>query len=285
MPAGFNNITEYVNALAKNGQVHSTTFRKVPSQASTASIWVDLSMAAGFPLANYYAAEPLVAAVLSSRKGIFFGFDRDPAKTFLTHLGLTTPTAAFVGQFQLLDYVLFYPFVDMDSLDLQEMDNTVTLPRYTDGIGLQVMAVAVTPSVGGGAFTFDYINQDGNLKTSPVQTCNTAAVSIASLVTSAPATNAQKGPFLTLASGDYGVRSIVSITNTVANGGLISLVLVKPLCDSVIREINTTREINFLQHNMVPPRIIDGAYLNMICYPAGSVAAGLLLGQAKFVWN
>lgn len=281
---GFNNITEYVNALASNGQVHSTTFRKIPSQASTANIWVDLSMAAGFPLPNYYATEPLVAAVLSSRKGIFFGFDRSPAKTFLTHLGLTTPTAGFVGPFMLLDYVLYYPFVDMDSLDLQEMDNTVTLPRYGTE-GLQVMAVAVTPSVGGGSFTFDYINQDGNLKTSPVQKCNTASVSIASLITSAPATNAEKGPFLRLANGDSGVRSIVSLTNLVANGGLISLVLVKPLCDSVIREVNTTRELDFLQHNMIPPRIIDGAYLNMICYPSGSVAAGSLLGQAKFVWN
>ncbi len=282
---GFNNITEYVDALANNGQVHSTTFRKVPSQASTALVWADLSMAAGFPLANYYAAEPLVAATLLGRKGIFYGFDKAPAKTYLTHFGLTTPTAAFVGQFKLMDYLMFYPFVDMDSVDLQEMDNTVTLPRFTDGDGVQVMAVAVTPSVGGGSFTFDYINQNGDLKTSPTQICNTAAVSIASLITSAAATNAEKGPFLRLASGDTGVRSIVSLTNLVANGGLISLVLVKPLCDSVIREINTTRELNFLMHNMMPPQIVDGSFLNLICLPAGSIAAGLLLGQAKFIWN
>jgi len=31
------------------------------------------------------------------------------------------------------DYLLFYPQVDMDSVDPQAMDNTVTLPRYESG--------------------------------------------------------------------------------------------------------------------------------------------------------
>ena len=175
--------------------------------------------------------------------------------------------------------------VDMDSADLQELDNTTTLPRYADGEGVQVMAVAVTPSVGGGTFTFDYYNQNGVLKTSPVQSCNTAAGAIASLITSQAATAAFKGPFLRLADGDTGVRSIVSVTAGVLNGGLIALVLVKELCNHTIREIKTTNELHFPVHQMLPPRIVDGAYLNLIVLPAATIAAGLLLGQAKFIWN
>jgi hypothetical protein len=283
--AGFRNFTDFVDALATNGQVHSTTFRKVPSQATVANIWADLSMAAGFPLPNYYAASPLVAATLEGHRGIFHGYDKSPAKKHLVELGLTSPTAGFVGQYKLLDYLLYYPFVDMDSSDLQELDNTTTLPRHTGGAGVQVMAVAVTPSVGSGTFTFDYYNQDGVLKTSPVQTCNTTGVSIASLVTSQSAVSVNHGPFLRLADGDTGVRSIVSVTAGTLNGGLISLVLVKELCNHTILEINTTNELSFPVTRFAPPQVVDGAYLNLIVLPAATIAAGLLLGQAKFIWN
>ncbi len=283
--AGFRNFTDFVDALATNGQVHSTTFRKVPSQATVANIWADLSMAAGFPLPNYYAASPLVAATLEGHRGIFHGYDKSPAKKYLVELGLTSPTAGFVGQYKLLDYLLYYPFVDMDSSDVQELDNTTTLPRYTDGAGVQVMAVAVTPSVGSGTFTFDYYNQDGVLKTSPVQTCNTTGASIASLVTSQSAVSVKHGPFLLLADGDTGVRSIVSVTAGTLNGGLVSLVLVKELCNHTIFEINTTNELSFPVTRFAPPQVVDGAYLNLIVLPAATIAAGLLLGQAKFIWN
>jgi len=283
--AGFRHYGEYVDALANNGQVHSCTFRKVPSQTSTANIWADLSMAAGNPPPNYYVGSELAATVFEGHRGIFHGYDKSPAYKYLVELGLTSPTAGFVGQYKLLDYVMFYPFVDMDSADEQVMDNTVTLPRYTDGAGLQVMAVAVTPSVGSGTFTFNYYNQDGVLKTSPTQTCNTAAVNIASLITSQSAVVVNHGPFLRLADGDTGVRSIASLTNATLNGGLIALVLVKPICDSVIREVNTTRELCFPQFNAAPQRIVDGAYLNLIVLPAATIAAGQLLGQAKFIWN
>lgn len=282
---GFRNFSEYADSLANNGKVHSCTFRKVPSQATTANIWADLSMAGGNPSPNYYVGSVLAATVFEGHRGIFHGYDKSPSSKYLVELGLTSPTAGFVGQYKLLDYVMFYPFIDMDSADEQVMDNTTTLPRYTDGAGLQVMAVAVTPSVGSGTFSFTYYNQYGLLKTSPVQTCNTTAANIATLITSQPAAAVTHGPFLRLADGDFGVRSIVSLTNVTLNGGLIALVLVRPICDSVIREVNTTRELCFPQFNSVPPRIVDGAYLNLIVLPAATIAAGTLLGQAKFIWN
>lgn len=268
-----------------NGQAVTGHFRKAPSNTTVASWWFDLSMASGNPPPQYYAAPPLEAVTLNGFRGVFRGDDVAPATKWLTDLMLVTPTAGFVGQWNLLDYLLYYPFVDGDSTDLQEMVNTVTLPRYVTGAGVQVMATCLAPTVGGGQFTFDYVNQDGVAHTSPVQTCTTAAANIGSLVTSQPATTAGPGPYLMLASGDTGVRSITSVTMLSVSGGLFSLVLVKPLCTHVIREVNTASEAAYVGPRAPGVRVVDGAYLNFIVQTAATVAAGTVTGRAQFVWN
>jgi len=282
---GFGSVGQYAGAQDA-GRMHFCSLRKVPGQASTAGWWVDLSMASGNPKPQYYASSPLVASVFDGTEGIFHGFDKSPDSKHLTEIGLMTPTAAFVGQFILMDYLLYYAFVDGDELADQVMTNSTPLPRYSTGEGVMVMAVSVAPTVGGGSFTFIYVNQDGVTKTSPVQVCSTISANIASLATTQPAlAGAPPGPFLTLANGDTGVRSIVSATFIVANGGLLSLVLVKTIADTVVREINTAKETSYVNARPGAPRIFDGAYLNMIMNCAGSVAAGTLAGHARFVWS
>ena len=281
---GFRNIAAYVAAI-ENGKSHFCSFRKVPSQAATAGWWADISMAAGNPPPNYYAASPLVAAVLDGNRGLFHGADKSPEAKYLTELGLITSTAGFVGQYRLLDYLLYYPFVDGDDTDVQTMDNTVTLPRYADGDGVQVMAVAVAPTTGGGTFTFDYINQSGAAKTSPAHNCSATSANIATLVTSHAAGTGGTGPFLKLANGDTGVRAITAVTFSVPAGGLIAFVLVKPLAAHVVREINTASELSFIVQSPILPRVYDGAYLNFICNTSATIAAGMLTGHARFVWG
>lgn len=282
--AGFQNVGQYVDAHV-NGAASFCSFRKIPSQASVSGWWVDLSMAAGNPVPNYYASEPLVAAVLSSFRGIFHGDDKSPYREFLTSWALMTPTAALVGRYKVMDYLLYYPFIDLDSTDEQVLDNTVVLPRYTDGVGVRAMLVAAAPTTGGGTFTYNYINQDGVSKTSPIQSLSVAAASIASIATSEQATVAGGNIFLTMASGDTGIRSITSVTMLTPGGGLGALVLVYPLADLAIREINTQTEIEFVRERMPCPRVYDGAYLGMIVNCAGSVAAGILTGNMRFAWN
>jgi len=282
--AGFRNIRAITDAELA-GKSSFCSFRKVPSQASTAGRWVDLSMAAGNPVPNYYVGDVLTATLLEGGKGIYHGDDKSPSSKHIAQLGLTTPTAALVGQYSLLDYLIFYSFIDMDDTDTQLMDNTVTLPRYTDGSGVMAMAVCVAPTTGSGSFTFDYINECGIAKTSPTQFCDTTASSISNIVTSAPGTVAGNGKFLTLADGCNGIQRITSVTMLVPNGGLMAIVLVQPLGDSVIREINTTTELEFVTGRPGLPRIQDGAYLHLIMNCAGSVAAGQLSGYAKFIWS
>jgi hypothetical protein len=282
--AGFSSVSALAQAYDA-GRTHFCSFRKVPSQASVALNWVDLSMAAGNPLPNYYAASPLVADTLDGMKGMFHGADKSPASMHLTDFGIMTPTANCVGRVTLMDYLLYYPFVDGDSADEQPMDNAVSLPRYANGVGVQVMAVAVAPTAGGGTFTFNYRDHNGDLQTSPLVYCNTTACGIATIATSEQAQNAGGRPFLPLASGSQGVRSIESVTFLSPSGGLLSLVMVMPLWSTAIREINTMQETNFVSTRPGCPRIYDGAYLNMIANPAGSVAAGIFTGYAKFAWS
>lgn len=282
--AGFRSVGAFADAYVE-GRVHTCSIRKVPSQASVANWWVDLSMASGNPNPQYYFAAPLAAQLLDGYAGIFHGAGKAPATMSLATLGLMTPSATMVGRYMLLDYPLYYTGIDGNNTNIQLLDNTTALPRYTDGAGLQVMAVFIAPSVGAGTFVFEYVNQAGVTRTSPVQVCSTTAGNIASIATAQPAVaGTPGGPFLSLASGDTGVRQINSVTFSVVSGGLLALVLVKPLADLAIREINTPAEFASVQ-NRPPPKIEDDAYLNLICAPAGNIAAGALSGYATFVWS
>lgn len=280
------NVRQLVDAL-EGGATRFATIRKVPSQASAAGQWVDLSMAAGQPLPQYYAAAPLEAATLDGMRGIFHGPDVTPSGKVLAGFGLMTPTAGLVGAYRLLDYLLYYPFLDLDDTDAQSLDNTVTLPRYTDGAGVQAMLVAVAPTAGGAAtFDFDYVNQDGVSRTAPIQTFNSTAATIANLLTGDRAVASGLGsPFLRLASGDTGIRSVTTWRNYAPLGGLAALVLVRPIASHVIREINTMLEVEHPHMKPGLPSIADGAYLGLIVNCAATVAAGQLVGFARFAWG
>jgi hypothetical protein len=284
--AGFKSINAYVDAY-NNGAYTISSFRKAPSQANTVGIWMDMSMAGGNPIPNYYAASPLVAAKLDPQAGIYHGPGVSPQKKFLRQMSVFSNSANIVAStWFLLDYLLYYPFIDMDAVgEEQVMTNTVTLDRYTDGSGVRMMMVNVAPTLGGGQFTISYVNQDGVTKTTPNQFCATTGLNIATLTATS-----QSGvgwmPFVELAAGDSGVRSVNSVTFSAANGGLCALVLVKPLRNFRIREANVATEVESLLHAPDLPQIQDGAYLNLIGMShTGSLVSTVFAGMAEFTWG
>lgn len=284
--AGFKNIRSYVDAK-ESGAYHFTGWRKVPSQATTAGNWCDLSMAAGNPVPNYYASTPLLAATLDYEKGIWHGTAVSPAQKHLRNFVVMTSSAnAIPSQWYLLDYLLYYPFIDMDAVgEEQVMENTVTLPRYASGDGVRMMMVNVAPSVGGGRFFVNYTNQAGvSGRITPTQFCS-AATNIATLTATTQAAGGFQ-PFIPLQEGDTGVRSIEAVTFTVANGGLCALVLVKPIRGITLRDINAPTEKESVREIPDAPRVHDGAYLNLIgMTPTGSIASAVIAGYAEFVWG
>jgi len=284
---GFSSVQALADAELA-GQTWYSTWRKSPSQVSTIGVWFDLSMSPGNPVPQYYAASPLVGVPMSysDEQGLNHGRNVSPLTKHLKRVTVMTSTATALPMPMILcDYLFYYPFIDEGTTDAQSLDNTQTLTRYTDGEGVQVMAVSVAGRTGGQTFQFSYTNSDGVAgRTS--QTVIENAVSVnGSIVTSNRANADARGPFIPLQAGDTGVRSIESVTMNGADVGLFALVLVKPLAQLSLRGIDAPVEVNYLLDFGQLPRIVDDAYLNLLACPAGSLAATALHGDLTVVWN
>lgn len=289
--AGFANISKYVSRDVDDGAVTYSSWRKQPAVVTSIGFWQDLSMAPGNPRPNYYASSPLVAAALkqSTDGGLYHGGAVSPKTKHLRRLTALTVTAGATPLPMILcDYLLYYPFVDEGTVDEEQvMDNTVALPRYTDGEGVQMMAVVVAGGTGLPArFSVNYTNQAGvAARTSALCQLGTQVVN-GTIATSARATAFCFGPFIPLQVGDTGVRSIEGVTFT--NGGdvgLITLVLVKPLADLSILNITAPVEVDYLLDRPSLPRIVDDAYLNFICLANGSLSAAPIHGDITTTWS
>lgn len=285
-------VWDYAQAV-EAGRVNYSSWRKVPSQATTNSNWFDLSMSPGNPRPQYYAAAPLLAQQmkLSTDGGFYHGQSVSSAgyQKYLKSFKLSLTSSAAPIPFMLLDYLLYYPFVDMGTNDEQAMDNTLTLPRYTDGAGVQMMAVSVASGTGLGAqFTVNYTNSDGvsgrtsRLVTLSVATANGSILSCHHNLSTTIGNTA----FIGLQEGDTGVRSVQSVTfPSTLDVGLFALVLVKPLMTSTFFEATSPVENELIVHQSQLPKIYDDAYLNLIMCPAASVSGFQFFGDIETVWN
>jgi len=287
---GFRTVGDYARAQDE-GRVYTTHFRKNPPHTTVAGNWYDMSVASGYPRPNYYAAAPLIAEVLDGNAGIYHGTNKSPYTKHIARWSLCSPTAGFVGgPFRLLDYLLYYPFIDGDAVgEVQAMTNyeddplVPALPRYADGVGVYAMGVCVAPTLGGGSFTVTYVDENGETRVSPTITMSVAALNIASLIRSQVAAAGVGSWALPL--GSHGVRRITDVTMLTASGGLFTIVLVKPLAISTLREASTVREVEFFTQLPGPPRVYDGAYLNMIVQPTATLAGGVVTGHIEFPWS
>jgi hypothetical protein len=105
------------------------------------------------------------------------------------------------------------------------------------------------------------------------------------IVTSSLNNNFAQGPYLTLQTGDTGVRSIESVTMQTADTGVFALVLVKPLATTQIREQTAPVEVDFILDRSISPVIEDDAYLNFVCLPPASLSGQQIMGLMKFAFN
>ncbi len=283
-----------INDAYEAGRYKVASWRKAPTQTTATGIWFDLSMSPGNPVPNYYAAAPLAWTPLrqSTDYGLPHGGNVSPATKYL-HKFLISPSAVATlapATVMLLDYVGYYPFIDMaDTIPL----GATTLPRYTDGAGLKIMAVEVAAQVGGVAsFYINYTNSSGVAgRQTSTCFCNTQVVN-GTLINTGPTMGAtyNASPFIPLQAGDTGVRSIESITWLTSDVGLVTLVLVKPLATIALEPISNSiyspKEVDFaIQNAGKMPVIPDDAYLNMICLPTGTLAGGQYYGTVETIWS
>lgn len=279
----------------REGRHLQSFYRRNAAASASAGQWADLSYVSGSPRINAYAGNQLESTLLNGNNGLWHGPDKAAygmEKYFFSLSVLGNATAsAFPAQMMLADYLMFYPLVDLDDVTTQPLDNVVTLPRYADGEGVRATLV-LTLSAGTAAnatVTISYTNQSG-------VSGRTGTATLSASPASPPAgiilpghlgqasTRPGTGLFFSLDTGDYGVRSVESVTLSATFGGFAALLLVKPLVSFYCAPPSGCRRLDFL-HEGLPIRIYDGAYLNLLTQPNGGSVAGVFTGDLQTVWG
>lgn len=282
---GFSNYGQLVTAI-NSGQTSYTIFRKVPNASTLiGGAYFDYSMVTGIPLGQYYASIPLQAQNFPISRSINYGGNVSPQSRFLKSLSIMSSNANVPGSLMLCDYLLYYPFFDMSITSAQTMDNSqASLQRYTNGNGVQLMAVTLATPIGGNNFQVTYTNQAG-VSGQVTQPVTNSAQAISQLQSRQQSAFGTIGPFVPLATGDTGIQSIQSAQMSTPDSGLLAFVLIKPLANLQLRDGISSNEIDYFKDKIVGPQIFDGAFLNILFASNNGTSGDLINGELVTVWN
>ena len=95
------------------------------------------------------------------------------------------------------------------------------------------------------------------------------------------------GPFLPLASGDYGVQNVASVQFSAASGaGTCALVLARPIAQIPLVTASLLSERDLLNQLPSLPRIYDDACLTWIYFAGAATAANTnFYGAIETAWG
>lgn len=298
--AGFSSQDDMVNEISTNGKFYRTDWQKstFATTAHTAGLWYSLMRGGGNPAADTILgtgtnlAFQALSDAVATASGIPHGGNVGGGTGFKVLLNAAAQTAAATTApcvLMLVDILGFYPVTTVTTTGAQTLNNTVTLPRYTDGAGVQAF---LTPSTVMGAatpnITLNYTNSAGTAGKATPATLpigNTAAA-VTSIVHSGTGTG-KYGPFIPLAAGDAGIRSVQSINLSASYvSGVLNLVLCKPIMTLPITTLGVTAERDLVNQFASMPRIYDGACLNWLMLAgAATPVASPLSGHLEFGWK
>lgn len=290
--AGFSSTDDFVNEVTTNGKFWRNDFNKITAGvAYTAGRWYDMSTLAGTPVANTYTGTSLAAQIPTEADGygLYHGGNVSTDTKHIINVSAYSAVATAVpGVLMLVDMCLYYPGINMNTSSAQTLTNASTLTRYTDGAGLRAFLVSRTAS-GATAHNvaISYTDQAGNASNSlPVTVAATVSATPGHIVHSGTAAN-NYGPFLPLASGDTGIRSVQSITLSAASlAGTAALVLCRPLTTIPITTASVAAERDLMNQLPSLPRVYDGACLTWLYFAGAATAASTnFYGSVDFAWG
>jgi hypothetical protein len=175
----------------------------------------------------------------------------------------------------LVDLLGYYPGINMNVGTAQTLVNGSSIQRYTSGAGVMAF-LEITATAGATAhnIAMSYTNQAATSgRALGATTACTASAIVPHITHSGTAAN-NYGPFLPLAAGDTGVRSVQSVTISAASGaGTAALVLAKPLAKMPITTVSVAGGRDFLFNMPSLPQIQDGACLAALLFTGGALAA------------
>ena len=296
---GFTSLDDFINQATTNGKFWRTDWNKLTfgTTALTAGMWYLLSQTGGNPAASSIlgtgtnlAFQALTDATATAA-GIRHGGDVGGFKQIINASAFSASATTMPAIFMLVDLLGFYPITTVTTTGAQTLNNTVTLPRYTDGAGVQAIVVpstvmgAATPTI-----TLGYTNSVGTASratpSTPALPLGNTAAAVSSVVYSGTGSG-KYGPFMPQANGDAGIRSVQSISLSASYvSGVLNLLLVKPLLTMPMTTIGVAAERDLL--NQVPslPKVYDGACLAWMMYAGAATPVNSpFYGHLDFAWS
>lgn len=291
---GFSSLDDLVTEMTAGKSWRADWNKITGGSAYTAGRWYDLSSLAGTPIANAWAGTALTftecdesagngTQIFGMRHGGNVSTDTKHAVNVSAVSGVATAVPSVL---MLVDMEGYWPGISNNTTAAQTLSGTPSL-RYTNGVGLRLYAVQT--SVGGAGaqnIAVSYTDQDGNTgNTLPVTVACTASAIVGHISHSGTAAN-NYGPFLPLASGDYGVRNVASVTMSAATTGTFALVLCRPLLTLPLVTASVLAERDLLNQLPSLPRIYDGACLTWLYFAGAATAASTnLYGSLEVAWG
>ncbi len=142
----FKTVNELAVAQSEYGKFWQSFIYKSSQPSVAVGIYADSSVGAGIPTYNAYVGAQYEFTPLTGEgnKSIYAGPVTSSNK-YVAEAEISTAAAAAPAYFVFADYLGFYPLVDGDSVDVQTLVNSQSLPRYESGSGVQAFMVMQTP--------------------------------------------------------------------------------------------------------------------------------------------
>jgi len=280
-----------IDKAYEDGRYLIRSYNKNVTVTTTSGIAQDLSGVSGNPVAQYFlgaSGESTQMSYLLNDKGIDCGPSMPGYKKFVHNILIQTVTTnQSPCSLMLIDYLMFYPFIGMDT-GVQNLTQNATLPRYSANEGVQMMMIEQNPYIGNITCQVGYTNQDGVAgRLTPVFRLNMATVA-GTVATSAPTLSGATGLFLPLQSGDYGVQQVDTIEFLSGDVGTVCILLCKPIATIGIYEPTAPCNWDLWNNLGYLPEIKDDAYLNFIMQPSAAVTGAVtntIFGNITTIWK
>jgi hypothetical protein len=280
------------NVAFEAGRFHVQRFIK---NAGTphARVWADTSFASGHPVYDARVGLPLEfkPAIAQKNDAIWFPGIAEGEERYLVEAQMWSNQATtYNGPISvvLFDLLGYYPLIDGDSTEVQTCTNSAGLPRYANGVGVQmVMVNHIAPAIQHGLTSISYVDSDDIARSLIVDIPNNGQniVCSGSRTTTGAASSTVHIP---LSNGEKGVKRVTSIQHSIAPGGFHCLYLVRILGSMVLGDNLVCAEKNFIAENgFAAPRIYDGAWLgwfDMISVGASNRSVSWF-GNFTFAWG
>lgn len=297
---GFSSMDNLIDSVSTSGKFFRADWNKnfLPTTAATAGEWHCLVKGTGNPATGsiYNTGTNLAFQATSDTTtnagGMPHGGNVSPAtKHILNASAFTAAATTAPCILMLIDLLGFYRVTSVTTTSAQATDNTVTLPRYTDGAGVQAFFWNTNTTAMGAAtpnLSIGYTNSAGTASRATPTTLPIGKTAAANGLILYSGTGLGKfGPFMPLQSGDAGIRSIQTIQNSTSYvSGEYAVGLCKPLLTLPITTLGVAAERDLVNQLPSMPQIQDGANLVWLLYSgAATPTNSSIYGHLDIGWN